>query len=615
MNAAAPLIGAGVTTLAMTPLVRSVTRRLGYVAKPSVDRWHQTPTALMGGVAIFLGCAAGILVGLATGATRLLGAPYALQVAGILASAILMFATGLIDDVVRFRPATKLVLQFIAAAVLISCGVVYSLTPWVSLNVVITMFWFIGITNALNLLDNMDGVSIGVAGIAAVFLAASFYRKGEPMLAGVAMSLFGAAAGFLPYNFKPASIFMGDSGSLLIGALLAGLSAMFPASAPSSIASVMFVPSLIVALPILDTLLVSTTRTLAGRRVSEGGRDHTSHRLVAMGLSERQTALTMYALAIAGGGVAMIVERAGTDMGLVTGAVFLLALFLGATYLSGLHAYRPEDVREPGRFTVLVSDLLYKRRALEVLLDVTIFAVAYVGAYHLRFEEGIPYSQGALLGKTLAITIVLKLSVFAISGVYRGTWRQLGVADFNRIATALAVAVLATVGALVFFYRSFDFSRSVLILDALLTTLLILGSRITFRSLDQIRSELRASPTRVLVYGAGRMGEAAVRELRANPEFGMVAVGFLDDDPRKHGFRLHGVSVLGGSGRAEALAAESRFDAVILGSPTLRAEGVDAVRSVCARHGLQLLQFRIDIVDLASPAPADAASPTVTYAD
>src|SRR5687767_4079448 len=212
-----------------------------------------------------------------------------------------MFLTGLVDDRFHLRPSSKLVMQALAAAIVVTAGVVYPLTPWTSVNSLATVFWFIALTNALNLLDNMDGVAAGVAALAALFLAITFgIQGGGGELVALSAALAGAALGFLPYNFHPASIFMGDSGSLFLGALIASVGAAYPSSASVSIVPVLFVPVFIAVIPILDTLLVTVTRTLAGRPISSGGRDHTAHRLVALGLRERQVAMMLYAFAIAG---------------------------------------------------------------------------------------------------------------------------------------------------------------------------------------------------------------------------------------------------------------------------------------------------------------------------
>src|SRR6266516_3699852 len=289
--------------LAVTHAVRALARSLGLIARPTADRWHQRPTALMGGIAI----AAGTLVGVVAWFTIAAfgwspeftaAHPWPRAVA---ASAAFMFGVGLVDDLVRLRPQLKFLLQLLAGVVLVAAGATFALTPWHLINVLATVFWFVALTNAFNLLDNMDGVAAGVGAIAALFLGVMFAMQGAWFHAAVAWSLAGAALGFLRYNFHPAIIFMGDAGSLFIGSARAGLVVTSPATVSGSLGSVVLVPLTIVAVPVLDTALVTVTRTLSGRGISQGGRDHSTHRLVALGLAEKQVALLLYGFAAVGG--------------------------------------------------------------------------------------------------------------------------------------------------------------------------------------------------------------------------------------------------------------------------------------------------------------------------
>lgn len=593
-------LAALLTTLALTPVVRAGARRIGMVAKPSVDRWHARPTAMLGGIAVYCGFAAGAgvalwFVGLGQVGPRGLGR----EVLGVLLASSLMFVVGLADDRLHLRPSAKLILQGLAAAIVISFGVVYPVTPWALVNVLVTFFWFLALTNALNLLDNMDGVAVGVSGIAALFLAATLIWDGSVLLASVCLALAGAAFGFLPYNFNRASIFMGDSGSLFIGALLAGLGAAYPSTVSASLVSVLFVPVLIVIIPILDTLLVTTSRTLAGRPISVGGRDHTSHRLVAMGLSERQVALLLYAVAGAGGVMALALRQARPEVGFLVGGVFLGGLLTFAAYLGRLHSYAPTEAAAK-RVTVLVSDLLHKRRAFEVVLDLVLFAVAYQGAYLLRWEGAPPPEQGILFASTLAIAVVAKSACFGLLGVYRGHWQHLTIVDAHRMLRATLLGSLVTSAAVTFFFPTGAFSRSIWVLDGLLVATLVTGARATFRSLDLVRHSLREQGAPTLIYGAGRGGELVVREMMANPELAMRPVGFVDDDLKKHGRLVHGIPVLAAAADLSHLVQRHGVHAIVLGSKKIPAEALHRVRSACADLDVRLLQLRLELEEVPS---------------
>ncbi|HEY0025991.1 MAG TPA: hypothetical protein VGB24_24085 [Longimicrobium sp.] len=595
-------------SLALTPAVRAWARAVGIIANPTLDRWHQKPTALLGGVAIYGAFVGGMTISLllsgGSGERSTFGAVHL----GVLASSSLMFVVGLVDDRLKLRPASKLIAQGVAAAIVVSLGVVYPLTPWAVVNALATVFWFLALTNALNLLDNMDGVAVGVAGIAAAVLAFSFASEGEWALAAVCMALAGAVAGFLPFNFNPASIFMGDSGSLFIGSLLAGLGAAYPTTASGSIVSVLFVPALIVAIPILDTLLVTVTRTLAGRSISVGGRDHTSHRLVAMGLSQRQTALLLYTVAGVGGGAALVLRNMGAAIALPVGAVILAGLVVCAAYLGGMHKY-DDDGQLPPRATLLVSNLFHKRRAAEVLLDLVLFAVAYSTAYLIRYDGAPPPDQAAILSGTLAVAVVSKSVAFGTMGVYRGTWQHLSVKDVHRLGKAALLGSLLTTAALVFFFRGDHFARGILIVDALLVGLLTIGARASFRSLDSVRHSLDQSGAPALIYGAGRGGELVLRHLRARPELRLRPVGFLDDNASKANWLIHGVPVVGGFEQLAGVVARTRTRTVVVGTGKLRPARMEELRQACRALDVQLLKLEVELrpVATASTAPPERA--------
>lgn len=597
MVVAVPFLTALLLALALTPLVRAAARAIGLIAPPSQDRWHRKPTALAGGAAIYGAFLGGVLVLAWLGSSvDLVGSPVLGSPGiGIILAATLMFVTGLADDRFGLRPASKLVLQGLAAAILISFGVVYPITPWAPVNVVATIFWFIVLTNALNLLDNMDGVAAGIAGIAAIFLAVTFGWEGEWLLTGVCAALAGATLGFLPYNWHPASIFMGDSGSLFMGALLAGLAAAYPGTVSQSVVPILLVPALIVAIPILDTALVTFTRTLAGRRLSVGGRDHASHRLVAMGLSEPQAALLLYGLAAAGGGVALTAWRTDAAFGLWSIGIFVVVLVILGAYLARLHTYVPGDEPAQQRATVLVSELLHKRRAFEVILDLALFAVAYYGAYLLRWDGTIPPSQQAVLESTLALVVAGHSVAFGMLGVYRGVWHQMTIVDAHRIAKATALGTLVSVGAIVFAFRDSDFARGVFIIQALLVALLSIGARSSVRSLDRVRVTLQNAGARTLIYGAGKAGELVHRELLSNPQLNLRAVGFLDDDSNKKGRLVHGVPVYAGLDQLSLLIHQHQVKKIVLATAKISAERREELARCCAELNVELLELELTL--------------------
>src|SRR5688572_7688390 len=330
-----------VITAALTPVVRAAALGAGLVRQARSDRWHRRPTPAIGGVAIYLG------FGIALGVGYLLQpdtvdplsarAPHALLPLtpreGLLAAGTLVFLVGLADDLLAFRPLQKLAGQLLAAAVLVLSGIGVWATGQYVVDGLLSVLWFVAIANAMNLLDNMDGLAAGIAAIAAAYLSLLFFLEGQTGLLLQSLAFWGALIGFLMHNYPPARIFMGDSGSLFIGLFLAGLSLSPTPGLSRGLFAVIVVPVLILAIPILDTTLVTLGRVLEGRPIAQGGKDHTSHRLVAIGASEERALWLLWSLALAGGAVALLVRTADRRTAYLLGGVLLLVLVLVGGYL------------------------------------------------------------------------------------------------------------------------------------------------------------------------------------------------------------------------------------------------------------------------------------------
>ena len=296
-----------------TPLARRLALASGVVDAPSARKVHKEPTPLLGGAAIYGAfiCAL-VLFG---------GRQEVRQLIGIVLGATLMSAVGVIDDVRGLRPALKLLAQVVAAGILPLTGLGVKLFPIEALNVLITIVWMVGITNALNLLDNMDGLSGGIAAIAAAhfLLLTAMNRPPQVLVGALSAALLGACIGFVRYNFNPAQIFMGDTGSLFIGFVLAALGLKLRFLGNTYVVTWM-VPVVVLLVPIFDTTLVSVSRLRRGLNpLTTPGKDHVSHRLVALGFSRHEAVLICWLAAGAVGMLATFLTTARADRGLRRG--------------------------------------------------------------------------------------------------------------------------------------------------------------------------------------------------------------------------------------------------------------------------------------------------------
>jgi UDP-GlcNAc:undecaprenyl-phosphate GlcNAc-1-phosphate transferase len=605
------LVTALAAGLFVTPFARLLARAIGLVARPSSERWHRAPTAMLGGLAIAVATAAGFAVALVTlGPESQVAARAAVaqgRSLGVAAAAFAMLLVGLWDDRYGMRAQVKFVLQVLAGLLLIAAGAAFPVTQWYVANVLITVFWFVAITNAFNLLDNMDGVAAGVGAIAAIFLGLIDTRSGAWLHTAAAWALAGAAIGFLRYNFHPASIFMGDAGSLFIGAVLAGLLVTSPVATAGTTVGLLVIPLTLVAVPILDTALVSVTRVLVGRSISQGGRDHSTHRLAALGMGERQVALVLYGITALCGLMSLYLVRLDGGLALLWATTFLMLLALGAAYMAR-HSVRYSDGARGWRGAAeVLANLLYKRRLAELLLDAVLVTLAWYGAFRLRFDAALPPEYSAVFESSLALVIALKISAFALFGVYRGAWRYSSIVDAYRVlgATAVSSALLFVIGTSR--YEPLAASHSIIYIDVLLTAGLLLTTRLSFRSLETLRAHLGAVGIRVAIYGAGDGGEIAVRELRNNRALGLVPVCFIDDDERKHGSHIHGVAVAGGFAQLAEAIERHGVRRILMATKKLPAERLEDLKAFVMDTDVELVELDLSFRPLAGPAQSAAA--------
>lgn len=316
-----PVMLAGfVAAVGFTPITRRLAFRLGVLDQPSSRKVHKAPTPLMGGLAIY---------GAMVLALIFFSPPlYLVEFAAVLAGITWLVFVGFVDDRNGMQPWIKLGAQTIAGLVLVAAGIHVRIFPTNWLNIPVTLFWIVGLTNAINFQDNMDGLAAGITAIASSFFFAMAVHEELKLVSSLAAALTGASVGFLIYNFNPALTFMGDMGSMVLGFVLGVLAIKLDFRVPANQQIVTWmVPVVVLGLPIFDTTLVVFTRLREGRSPMQGGKDHTSHRLVSLGLSQRASVLTLYAVCVALGFVAILLSRASITGGLILGGVLgVLAL-------------------------------------------------------------------------------------------------------------------------------------------------------------------------------------------------------------------------------------------------------------------------------------------------
>jgi UDP-GlcNAc:undecaprenyl-phosphate GlcNAc-1-phosphate transferase len=564
------LLALGLAML-LTPLAGRLAGRIGLVAYPRGDRWHRSPTPLMGGVAIFFAIVPLFLI-----------LPGPIQAdpldrfGGLLIGASLIFALGLWDDLRTLPPYTKLLGQIVAACVLAAGLPIDKFPPWSILMVPLTIFWIVGVTNAFNLLDNMDGLSSGIAAIVALTLFAYNYLQGDQQAALLCLVIAGACGGFLVFNFNPARIFMGDSGSLLIGYLLSGIVVLGASKATSELALTLLVPVGVMALPILDTTLVTVVRALHSRPISQGGRDHLSHRLVALGLNERSAVLVLYAVSGLFGMVAVSSNYTGSEVTILLGSLLVLGIMFFGIYLGQVRIYTQTDYEKLNRDAGLVGKLvvggswLYKRQVAEMVLDLSLICLGLLAAYLIRFEGVLEHRFVEQFAAMLPWVVSIKLATLFSLGVYRSIWRYMGTTDLLRLGAASTLgSVLSAACIQVVFRAEGGLPRAVFLVDWLVVTALLIAARMSFVLIRDVLARLRRRDLiRVLIVGAGDTGELVLRAMARSKTHAYRVVGFLDDDRGKRDRAIHGVRVLGPAADLRAVVERVGVDQVVLTTAT-----------------------------------------------
>jgi UDP-GlcNAc:undecaprenyl-phosphate/decaprenyl-phosphate GlcNAc-1-phosphate transferase len=605
VNALAAAVALPVTALVLAALLRlGLGARLGgrLVAAPSGERWHERETPIFGGVGIFLGLAAGIGAAIAIGAVDASS-----ELLGILGGCTILFVAGLLDDAVTLKPLAKLAAQFAAAGVVLASGLSVEIIENDALAIGMGVLWLVGITNAFNLLDNMDGLAASLAAIACGYYALDAVTQNPSRLVLVlALALGLACAGFLPFNLRrgrSAAVFMGDSGSQVLGFALASLALASSWTVAGTTLATILLPLLVLAVPILDTALVTVRRLFEGRPVTRGGKDHTSHRLVYYGLSERQAVGALALVATALGATAVAYNILNNPRVTVFGVLVTFVLLVQfASALSDLE----EQSRRTGALPVHVtlrSLFVQPRRLVEIVVDFGAICTSFLTAYLVQVGGyGTAYQRAVFL-TALPILLGTRYLLYVAFAVYRRVWRYAGLRDAAALAAATFLSAPVALFLLTLTWDLNDFPAEVFLVDALFCLVLVGSARLVLRVLPSLAAR-RVEAHRVVVVGAGRSGRSLAREVAEQPTSRVV--GFVDDNPRLRRRRIHGVTVHGGFDELGRLLEQTRVDEVLVTTPDAPEERLAIVLAACRDAGVNCSFVRREITSPPSRVKAAA---------
>ncbi len=614
---------AAAAALLFTPIVIRIAHVVNAVDLPGERKIHTQPIPRLGGLAVAASFAVTALLVFLT-RSDIVSPPWesSVQGIGLALTGILVLGLGMWDDIRQLGPGKKFVLQVAIASIVFLAGIRISIVSqplgggffdlgWISYPV--TVLWIVGIMNALNLIDGLDGLASGVAMVALLTIAAvGFVKFNDSGTAMLAVILAGSLLGFLRYNFNPARIFLGDSGSLFIGFSLAILSML--SSTKGSAAFAVLIPALSLGLPILDTALAMLRRLLRPFMKSEGNgestlrrlrsmflpdRDHIHHRLLALGLSQKEAVILLYFVSSALGCSAFGLTVADNVSGVMILAVAGIAMFAGIHRLR----YREFAIFRRGVLLPLYDRPFVHNPAFQIAMDLGFTSVAFVLAYALS-QDGrtVDFSYDAFRWLLVGVTAV-QMTVFFFSGVYKGIMRHAGVEDAVRIMKALVISLAIGVGA--HYVGGFDLSGAMtktFLLDFYFLLTLLVMSRFSFAVLNRIAHETQEGKDPVVIYGTGERAVVVARLLLNSPELKMRPVGFMDDVRSMEGKSIHGLPVFGGIWKIEPLIKTAGIRGVIIATDDIKPGVLSRLRKLSRVHRLPVKTFSPLFQDL-SPEP------------
>jgi len=611
-------------SLLMTPLVIKFANIIGATDLPGDRKVHSTEMPRIGGLAVFLSVLISIL-------TVLLLFPELMRdlyedrriTTTFFLCFIALFALGFRDDLKPLSPEVKFGVQVLLAAVIYFAGFkISNITNPLGegmLNVEIidfplTLLWIVGITNAFNLIDGLDGLASGVATIACVSIFTVSAISGQMETAILALIIAGALVGFLRYNFNPAKIFLGDSGSLFIGFSLAMLSMQSTSKLATGFA--LLFPVLVLVLPITDTI-VSMIRRLIGSfldKTSESkthsllhrlhgmfipDKSHIHHRLLSMGLSHRATVLALYLVSVFFAGGAFLftqIDSVQTSM-TITG-------ILGFVFLACIKKLRYHEISilNNGLMMSFCEKWLLNRTALISVVDILFIMVSYSLSYTMvRMLD--PASVAQLdFGKILIVVLTMKLITLWLTGLYREKVNQFGIGNVLHIGKSVAYSVGIT--AFVFSVMNvFTFIEAVqfLILDFYFLLTLILGFRMIYQALNFWFNRNKRSGENILIYGAGENGTMILHKIINSPDNNIKVLGFLDDDVRLEGKLVHGYPVFGGHWKLGKTHLKNQIGSIVICDENIKTENLKRLMDKAAKEGIAVKKLNVSFQQIETP--------------
>jgi UDP-GlcNAc:undecaprenyl-phosphate GlcNAc-1-phosphate transferase len=594
-----PAVLAGLIAFALTPVARALAFRVHAIDQPEPRKIHVVPTARLGGLAVIVSVSV-VLAAMVIFTPRRIHILPADLLLPIAIGVVPILIVSLIDDIHPLRPLPKFIVHLIGTSATVALGVrlgevVHLFGHEVRIGwmaVPISILWLAGTTNAFNIVDGLDGLSAGLALISAVSLAAVSVVNTRYEMAGAALVLAGALCGFLPHNIYPARIYLGDTGATVIGFFLGALTLRGGSTATAGLA--VMIPVLVLGVPIAETLLSMTrrfARRLQGGKkgILDADRDHIHHRLLALGYTPKRAVLLMYGIGV----LVALCGLASVFMNEKNAGLMIATLSVGALVGVAKLGYDEFALIRSGAVLRVYNQPVLRSGLFIVFIDLGLIVLAIYTAIVLKYDDWSVRDHRQLAIGLIALAPAATVATFALMGTYRQQWSKASVEDFLRssIAVLLSVAAVVLINAFMIPTRT---PLTFFALYGLLALSLVNGSRASYRVLHHWNQRSNREGEPVVIYGAGKSGILALREILTNSEVLMRPIGFIDDDPAMHGRTVNGYSVLGDFTSLRDVVADGKAKGVVIASEKIPMARIRAARELCASSGMWLRYFEVN---------------------
>jgi UDP-GlcNAc:undecaprenyl-phosphate GlcNAc-1-phosphate transferase len=608
-----PTAASGVLAFCFAPFVSRLAVLVGAIDMPGERKIHHQPIPRLGGVAV-IGAVATVWSG-----TWWFGIlPWSLPpelTLGIGIGILPILLVSAIDDIRSMRAVPKFIAHIAGASFAVAAGIslgsdVHLFGTNIHIGLLaapLSVLWIVGVTNAFNIIDGLDGLSAGLALISAASMAGIFLMVGLPGMACAALVLAGALAGFLPYNRHPARLFLGDTGATAIGFCLAAFALKGGNTLTSGFAALL--PVFILGLPIADTLIAMARRALGRLDNPESGifsadRNHIHHRLLDLGITHGRAVLVLY-----GTGLLLAVAAfASMFLQVREASMFLVALLLaGSVGISRLD-YKEFALIKRGTILRIYEAPIVHRAMFIVFIDLAMCIVAVYLAVGLKADAwGLTATRQAVIHLVSTLG-PLTIIVFWKSGMYRGTWHLADLDDLMRAGSAtMGVTVLGLIGESV--WSPTGHGAPLFLIYGLISLIMVTGSRASYVLLLRAKHRSNRSGAPVLVYGAGNGGATASRQLFGNPKAGLRPIGFIDDDLTKKGKWVNGLPVLGTVRELEDIVRKYAASGLLVATARVASERLKRAAAICERTGTSLFRMNLQMEPLLLATPGPDAVP------